>query len=114
MGFARRRLNLMAMRVVSVVVVFMVVFQRLVRVFMAVALCQVQPDSKCHQRASGQQSRADGLPQQRQGQRRAKEGRHGKIRAGARRTEMPQGYHEQGQTDAISQPAEQHRAGEVG
>jgi hypothetical protein len=60
MGFFRRHLNLMSMLVVNIVAMFMVVFQQLMRVFVAVALGQVQPYSECHERASSQQSRAEG------------------------------------------------------
>ena len=45
--------------VVRIVDMFMVVLQRIVRVFMAVLFGEVQPDTQRHQRSSNQQTRAD-------------------------------------------------------
>src|SRR5258706_5899327 len=74
--------------VMLVVRVAVLVLRRLVHVLVLMAFREMQPHPQRHQRARDPEGEAGGRTEQRQRQRGAKEGRNGKIGAGARRAEI--------------------------
>ena len=75
-----------------------------VRVF--VMLGEMKPHADCHQAGRGEELHGDRLAQRNDRGGGSEEGRRGEIGAGPRRPEMTQGVHEQGETDAVPQEAD--------
>ena len=73
------------MRMTLVMRVCVLVFERNVRVFMKMALREMQPETNAHQRPGGRQFQREGFVQQRNRDNRAEERREGEIRSRARR-----------------------------
>jgi len=93
--------------VVFVMDMFVLMFQRFVRMDMRVLLGQMQPHANRHQRTGQKQAESERLAHQ-QCQQCAKERGHRKIGPGACGAEVPQGQHEQGEAQSIGQHADQH------
>lgn len=97
--------------VVQVVAMRMAVVHGFMHMGVGVVFGQVQPQPEAHKR-----SRHGELPGQRlasgQAQRRTKERSQRKIRAGARRAQLPQAHHKQHQAYAVGQQSYQHGAAE--
>ena len=81
-----------------------------VRVFMM--LGEVKPHADSHQAGRGKELHGHRLTQRNDRCDGTEEGRRGEIGAGPRRPEMTQGEHEQGETDAVPQEADDGRTGD--
>ena len=83
-----------------------------VRVF--VMLGEVKPHADSHQAGRGKELHGHRLTQRNDRGDGTEEGRRGEIGAGPRRPEMTQGEHEQGETDAVPQEANDARTDDGG
>jgi hypothetical protein len=98
----RRRATWMFMLMVLIMEVAMGVHGALVEMLVLMAFRQVQPNPKPHQAGRSQERKADPLVENRKRDSGADERGHRKVRAGAGRTQVPEGEHEKGKADAVA------------
>ena len=104
------RPELVRVPVVLVVHVAVLVLHRLVDMPVLVALGDVQPDARRHQRGRGPESAASsGSPSSDHGDRVADERRGREIGAGARRPELAQRHDEEHKADAVAHETDRPR-----
>ena len=102
--------RLMRMPVMRVVRVPVAVLQAFMRVLVLVFFGKMQPDASAHEAGGDKKCRPDRLAQQKQCDHRAEKGSKGKIRAGARRADMPKREHEKGEAETVAQESNQQCA----
>lgn len=95
----------MGVLMVHVVSMSMFVLQRLMPVFVLVALGEMQPKAYTHQKRSGQNLYCDRLGKHRDGERCANEGRHREIRSRARGAQISQGEDKKYKRNTIAEKA---------
>lgn len=104
----------MLLPVVRVVRVFVLVFQRCVKVLMLMPLGQVQPHAERHQRAGDRQLHRHRLTENHDRQQRAEKWRDAEVGRSACGTEVTQADDEQHKAHAISGQAHGERAADRG
>jgi hypothetical protein len=106
MAMARRDWLGMGVAMVLVVLVLVRVLDGPVRMKVRVALCEMQPHAPGHENRSYGEVPGQGLFEESETERGARERRGGEVRPGARGAELAQGAHEERKADPIAHESE--------